>query len=96
MFKVTKKNHLIAEECGNAESADHAFISAVKQDDRLMKENLKFYRVVSVYGDGHYPKITLKVGDAVITEAHGIDFQFEGRKYKIFDTEHIVSIVKGV
>ena len=49
-----------------------------------------------VYGGGEeftYPKITLKVGDAVITEAVGIDITLEGKKYKVFDTDHIVSKV---
>lgn len=51
-----------------------------------------------VYGGNQehaYPKITLKVGDVVMTEALGIDITLEGRKYKIFDTDFIVSKVKG-
>lgn len=49
-----------------------------------------------VYGGGEefaYPKITLKVGDVVMTEALGIDIELEGKKYKIFDTDYIVSKV---
>ena len=50
-----------------------------------------------VYGGNQecdYPKITLKVGDVVMTEALGIDITLEGKKYKIFDTDFIVSKVK--
>jgi hypothetical protein len=31
----------------------------------------------------------------VITEALGIDIEFEGKKYKIFDVDHIVAKVQA-
>ena len=41
-----------------------------------------------------YPTITLKVDDVVITEALGIDITYEGKDYKVFDTNYIVAKVK--
>ena len=38
-------------------------------------------------------KIELHVGDTVMTEALGIDITLEGKKYKIFDVDRIVSKV---
>lgn len=91
---ITRPNRVICEECGNADS-EPTFLSSVKLDDRLSKDNLKFYKVRWTYGDGNYPKITLNPGDVVITEAIGIDITFEGKKYKIFDTDFIVAKMKG-
>ena len=91
---ITRENRIICEECGNADS-NPTFVSSVKIDDRLSKDNLKFYRVKWVYGDGNFKKISLKPGDVVMTEALGIDIELEGKKYKIFDTDFIVSKVKG-
>ena len=88
---------MICEECGNADGDAGLFLASTKVDDRLSKDNLKFYRVKWVYGGNQehaYPKITLKVGDVVMTEALGIDIELEGKKYKIFDTDFIVSKVK--
>jgi co-chaperonin GroES (HSP10) len=88
---------VICEECGNADGNAGLFLASTKVDDRLSKDNLKFYRVKWVYGGKQeyaYPKITLKVGDVVMTEALGIDITLEGKKYKIFDTDFIVSKVK--
>ena len=67
----------------------------MKIDNRLSKDNLKFYRVKWVYGDGNFKKISLKPGDVVMTEAIGIDIEIEGKKYKVFDTDYIVAKVKG-
>ena len=96
MVEVTRKNHVICEECGNADSGEKHFIASTKLDDRLSKDNMKFYAVKWVYGGAEsyeYPKITLQVGDKVITEALGIDVDFRGKKYKVFDVDHIVAIV---
>lgn len=90
---------MICEECGNADGNRGLFLASTKVDDRLSKDNLKFYRVKWVYGGQQecaYPKITLKVGDVVMTEALGEDIEFGGRKYKVFDTDHIVAKVLGI
>ena len=95
---VTRWNRVICEESGNADSDAGLFLASVKVDNRLSKDNLKFYKVKWVYGGGQsfkYPKIELKVGDDVITEALGIDIEFEGKKYKIFDVDHIVAKVQA-
>lgn len=92
---ITRKNRVICEECWNADFGG-LFLGSVKVDNRLSKDNLKLYEVKWVYGGGSsfdYPKIGLKVGDAVMTEALGVDITLEGRKYKIFDVDHIVSKV---
>lgn len=94
-LEITRKNRVICEECWNADFGG-LFLGSVKVDDRLSKDNLKLYEVKWVYGGGSsfdYPKIGLKVGDAVMTEALGVDITLEGRKYKIFDVDHIVSKV---
>ena len=94
-IEITRDNRIICEECWNADSGN-AFLASAKIDDRLSKDNLKLYKVKWVYGGGesfNYPKIGLKVGDVVMTEALGIDATIEGRKYKIFDVDHIVSKV---
>ena len=91
---ITRPNRVICEECGNADSAQ-TFLLSKKIDDRLSKDNLKFYKVRWVKDDGNYPKISLNPGDVVITEAVGDDITFDGRKYKIFDTDHIVAKMKG-
>lgn len=90
---ITRSNRVICEECGNADSGSSSFVSSMKVDDRLSKDNLKFYRVKWVHGDGKFKKISLNPGDVVITEALGIDIALEGKKYKIFDTDFIVSKV---
>ena len=95
-LSITRENRVICEESGNADS-NTVFLSSVKVDDRLSKDNLKFYKVKWVYGGGQsfkYPKIELSVGDDVITEAIGIDIEFEGKKYKIFDVDHVVAKVE--
>lgn len=94
-LEITRKNRIICEECGNADEDHGLFLASTKIDDRLSKDNLKFYRVKWVYGDGKFKKISLKPGDVVMTEALGIDIELEGKKYKIFDTDFIVSKVKG-
>lgn len=97
-LNITRENRVICEECWNADSSN-SFTIAEKKDDRLSKDNLKLYKVKWVYGGGNsfsYPKIDLTVGDVVMTEALGIDIMLEGRKYKIFDTDYIVTKVKGV
>ena len=94
---VTRWNRVVCEESGNADSDLGLFLASTKVDNRLSKDNLKFYKVKWVYGGGQsfkYPKIELKVGDDVITEALGIDIEFEGKKYKIFDVDHIVAKVQ--
>lgn len=97
MMEVTRKNFVICEDIGNAEeNTTPVFLVAGKTDDRLSKDNLKYYKVRWVYGGGEsfdYPKISLKVDDVVLTEALGIDITYQGKPYKIFDTEHIVSKV---
>ncbi len=90
---ITRKNRIICEECGNADQGSF-FVASTKVDDRLSKDNLKFYRVRWVHGDGNFKKISLKPDDIVMTEALGIDIEFEGKKYKVFDTDFIVSKVK--
>lgn len=94
-IEITRDNRIICEECWNADSGN-TFLASTKIDNRLSKDNLKFYKVKWVYGDGIYKKISLKSGDVVMTEAVGIDIELDGRKYKIFDTDFIVSKVKGV
>ena len=92
---ITRKNRAICEECWNADSGN-TFIASTKVDNRLSKDNLKLYEVKWVYGGGDsfkYPKIELHVGDAIMTEALGIDITLEGKKYKIFDVDHIVAKV---
>ena len=92
---ITRKNRVICEECWNADSGN-TFVSSVKVDDRLSKDNLKLYEVKWVYGGGQsfkYPKIELSVGDKVMTEAVGIDIAFDGKKYKLFDVDYIVAKV---
>ena len=94
-LEITRKKRVICEECWNADSGS-LFVGSLKVDDRLSRDNLKLYKVKWVYGGGasfDYPKIGLKVGDAVMTEALGIDITLEGRKYKIFDVDHIVAKV---
>ena len=94
---ITKKNRVICEECGNADGTTAFFAASNKTDNRLSKDNLKFYKVKWLYGGKNeydYPTITLKVDDVVITEALGIDITYEGRDYKIFDTNYIVAKVK--
>lgn len=94
-LEITRKNRVICEECWNADFGG-LFLGSVKVDNRLSKDNLKLYGVKWVYGGGSsfdYPKIGLKVGDVVMTEALGVDITLEGRKYKIFDVDHIVSKV---
>ena len=100
-IEITRDNRIICEECWNADNSNadsgNAFLASTKLDDRLSKDNLKLYKVKWVYGGGEsfdYPKIGLKVGDAVMTEAVGIDITLEGRKYKIFDVDYIVAKVK--
>lgn len=95
-LEITRKNRVICEECWNADSGN-LFLASTKVDNRLSKDNLKLYEVKWVYGGGSsfdYPKIGLKVGDVVMTEALGVDITIEGRKYKIFDVDHIVSKVE--
>jgi co-chaperonin GroES (HSP10) len=90
---VTREKRVICEECGNADGNHGLFMASDKVDNRLSKDNLKFYKVKWVKGDGNYPKISLKVGDVVMTEALGIDITLEGKKYKVFDTDFIVAKV---
>ena len=90
---ITRKNRIICEECGNADGDRGLFFASTKVDDRLSKDNLKFYKVKWVYGDGNFKKISLKPDDVVMTEAIGIDIELEGKKYKVFDTDFIVSKV---
>ena len=91
---VTRNNRVICEECGNADGNHGLFLASTKVDNRLSKDNLKFYRVKWVYENGNFKKISLKPGDVVVTEALGIDITLEGKKYKVFDTDFIVSKVK--
>lgn len=94
MIEVTRKNHVICEECWNADSGVKNFVCSTKLDDRLSKDNMKLYEVMWVYGGGNsfqYPKMTLSIGDKVMTEALGIDIEFQGNKYKVFDVDHIVA-----
>ena len=93
-IEVTRENRIICEECGNADEDAGLFLASTKVDNRLSKDNLKFYRVKWVYGYGNFKKIYLQPGDVVMTEALGIDITLEGKKYKIFDTDFIVSKVK--
>lgn len=94
---ITRKNRIICEECWNADDSSAAssnkFLASTKIDNRLSKDNLKLYKVKWVKGDGKFKKISLKVGDVVMTEALGIDIELEGKKYKIFDTDFIVAKV---
>ena len=97
-LNVTRWNRVICEESGNSDSSTANFLLSTKVDNRLSKDNLKFYKVKWVYGGGQsfkYPKIELSVGDEVITEAIGIDIEFGGKKYKIFDVDFIVAKLKG-
>ena len=91
---ITRENRIICEECGNADGDAGLFLASTKVDNRLSKDNLKFYKVKWVYGDGNFKKISLNPGDVVMTEALGIDITLEGKKYKVFDTDFIVSKVK--
>ena len=94
MIEVTRKNHVICAECWNADSGVKNFVCSTKLDDRLSKDNMKLYEVKWVYGGGNsfqYPKMTLSIGDKVMTEALGIDIEFQGWKYKVFDVDHIVA-----
>ena len=98
-LNILQNGRVICEECGNADHNQSQFHMSDKVDDRLMKENLKFYKVKWVCGgesEFSYPTIHLKVGDVVITEAVGIDIQIEGRKYKVFDTYYIVAKVGSI
>jgi len=95
-LEITRENRIICEECGNADGDHGLFFASIKDDNRLSKDNLKFYKVKWVKGDGKFKKISLQPGDVVMTEALGIDITLEGKKYKIFDTNHIVSKVKGI
>lgn len=90
-IEITRENRIVCEECGNADASTRQFLVSAKIDDRLSKDNLKFYRVKWVYGDGKFKNISLEPGDVVITEALGIDIALEGKKYKIFDTDFIVA-----
>lgn len=90
---ITRENRIICEECGNADGDRGIFLASTKVDNRLSKDNLKFYRVKWVYGDGKFKKISLNPGDVVMTEALGIDIELEGKKYKVFDTDFIVAKV---
>ena len=96
-LEVTRDNRIICEECWNADDSNadsgNKFLASTKIDDRLSKDNLKLYKVKWTKGDGKFKKISLKVGDVVMTEALGIDITLEGKKYKIFDVDHIVSKV---
>lgn len=97
-LNITRKNRVICEESGNSDTSTDLFLASTKVDNRLSKDNLKFYKVKWVYGGGQsfkYPKIELKVGDDVMTEAVGVDITLEGKKYKIFDVDYIVAVVKG-
>ena len=89
---ITRENRIICEECWNADSGN-TFLASTKIDDRLSKDNLKLYKVKWVKGDGKFKQIFLKPGDVVMTEAVGMDIELEGRKYKVFDVEHIVAKV---
>ena len=91
---ITRNNRIICEECWNADSGN-AFLASTKIDNRLSKDNLKFYRVKWVHGDGKFSKISLQPEDVVMTEALGIDIELEGKKYKVFDTDFIVAKVEG-
>lgn len=92
---IARENRIICEECGNADTSTRQFLVSTKIDDRLSKDNLKFYKVKWTYGDGKFKNISLEPGDVVMTEAVGIDIELEGKKYKIFDTDFIVAKVKG-
>lgn len=93
---ITRENRIICEECWNADSGN-TFLASTKIDDRLSKDNLKLYKVKWVKGDGKFKKISLKVGDVVMTEALGIDITLEGKKYKVFDTDFIVAkLTEGI
>lgn len=94
-IEVTRENRIICEECGNADGDAGLFLASTKVDNRLSKDNLKFYKVKWVYGDGNFKKISLKPDDVVMTEALGIDIELEGKKYKVFDTDFIVAKVNG-
>ena len=93
-LEVTRDNRIICEECWNADSGN-TFLASTKIDDRLSKDNLKLYKVKWVKGDGKFNKISLQPNDVVMTEAVGVDIELEGKKYKVFDTDFIVSKVKG-
>ncbi len=97
---ITRNNRIICEECWNADDSNvdsgNTFLASTKIDNRLSKDNLKLYKIKWVKGDGKFKKISLKVGDVVMTEALGIDIELEGKKYKIFDTDFIVAKVKGM
>ena len=98
MIEVTRKNHVICEECWNADSGIKNFVCSTKLDDRLSKDNLKLYEVKWVYGGAgayDYPTMSLKIGDRIMTEALGIDIEFQGGKYKVFDVDHIVAKVEN-
>ena len=92
---ITRNNRIICEECWNADDSNadsvNTFLASTKIDNRLSKDNLKLYKVKWVKGDGKFKKISLKVGDVVMTEALGIDIELEGKKYKIFDVDFIVA-----
>lgn len=95
---VVKDNRVICQEAGNADGSQPLFLAASRKDDRLSKDNLKFYRVVEVQGGGaswKYPKLELSVGDLVLTEAIGIEFKFQGQTYRMFDVDHIVGVLEG-
>ena len=91
-IEITRDNRIICEECWNADSGN-TFLASTKIDDRLSKDNLKLYKVKWVKGDGKFNKISLQLGDVVMTEAVGVDIELEGKKYKIFDTDFIVAKV---
>ena len=63
-LEVTRDNRIICEECWNADSGN-TFLASTKIDDRLSKDNLKFYKVKWVNGDGKFNKISLQPGDVV-------------------------------
>ena len=97
-IEITRENRIICEECWNADDSNadsgNTFLASIKIDNRLSKDNLKLYKVKWMKGDGKFKKISLKVGDVVMTEALGIDIELEGKKYKIFDTDFIVAKVE--
>jgi hypothetical protein len=42
---ITREKRVICEECGNADGDVGLFLASTKVDNRLSKDNLKFYRV---------------------------------------------------
>ena len=77
-LEITRENRVICEEGGNSDSGTF-FLTSTKTDNRLSKDNLKFYVVRWVYGGGRsfkYPKIELSIGSNLSSSSCLIKHQY--------------------